>query len=304
MRNAYVWGLGEGFKKYAEKILLWSNKDFKINGFIDKNKTDKYNHDLAISPDELGKEDFKKDDIVIITSDIHFVTMAKYATEHWGLAPFQIIPARVFNLPFFDLEKYLYLKTISFSVVCDYCYASMFLAFLGIEYMSPFANVKVGIQRKDYYRLVKDIDKYMSYKPSRNAGGVWRNIDYVGIESRMKYPILWYEDIAIHGFHYENEFKFMEAWEKRRKRFVFDNRIIFKVLYDEYDIEKFNKIDEKKVGIYWGNRTDIKDCICLNLEEVSLYQNAYHFFNDEITRLFASGEILQYADLMAIFADI
>ena len=137
--------------------------------------------------------------------------------------------------------------------------------------------------------------------PSWSAGGIWQNEDFIGIEGKTKYPMLWYDDVLLHGFHYADSAIFLEKWERRRKRFNMHNYVVFKCLYDEWDIQNFRKINAKKLGIYWGNGDMKPDgIISLGMEEAELYEDGYRNFINNVTMLFSTGKILYYYDVFSL----
>ncbi len=71
-------------------------------------------------------------------------------------------------------------------------------------------------------------------------------------EGRVHYPRLWYDDICLHGFHYDSIDDFYSVWERRRNRYNAHNIKVIKVLYSDYDVERFEMLTvKKKVGFYY-----------------------------------------------------
>lgn len=117
---------------------------------------------------------------------------------------------------------------------------------LGLPFCSPFVNVRVGIEKDDYFELIKKLDYYMEQTPAEIPKLKYAAYNWNGWEGRINFPKLWYDDIMIHGFHYSSQMNFFEQWEKRRKRYNSEKKVILKILYDQEDIEKFHEIKFSK----------------------------------------------------------
>ena len=77
------------------------------------------------------------------------------------------------------------------------------------------------------------------------------------------------------------------------------DEIIFKILYDEEDVEKFERLGyAKKVGIYY-KKTNAKNIVltkCDNLSDKYAYQYASYIFD-----WIKSGEVFRYVDVFRLF---
>lgn len=168
---------------------------------------------------------------------------------------------------------------------------------LGLPFNSPFVNVSVGIKKDDYFDLVYNLDKYMEVSPRDFSKSEYKYFNCNGWEYRGNYPKLWYEDIAIHGFHYRTQEDFFRCFERRRMRYNPQNKFILKALYDQSDIEKFEQIkSDKKLGFFCG-KTNKKNIISLAPKCWHDYNYAYAVF---LNQLVESGEFFSYIDIFSL----
>lgn len=172
---------------------------------------------------------------------------------------------------------------------------------LGLPFHSPFVNVRVGLGKNDYYQLLECLDFYMENTPSEFPHSKHLDLNWAGWEGRIPFPKLWYGDIMLHGFHFLSQQDFLECWEKRRKRYRPEHKLVLKILYDEEDIERFEQLEcGWKVGFFYG-KTEHKDIVKLYTDELNeryAYQFASYLYD-----LLRSGELFTKVDLFTLLAD-
>lgn len=198
---------------------------------------------------------------------------------------------KIFEIPCFDWKRYLKIYESNISFVTELCYGGVLSHHLGLPFNSPFVNVMVG-DRIGYQKMLDRLDYYMSTSPEvkdNEDGGVY-------LEGCVEYPLLWYGDIVLHGFHYRNVEDFFFKWEKRRKRYNPNSNIVFKILYDENDLEEFERLAVKnKVGFYYEN-TDMEQVITVPFDR-------YHFtyaFSTCVLKFIESGSIFRETNIFKL----
>lgn len=249
-------------------------------------------------PNEIMK-DGPEFDYIIVCSEIYYRDICAYASDKLGLNRKKIIKGSVLNIPHFNWNKYIELYNKNISIIAETCWGGVLSHILGLEFCSPFVNVRVGIERGDYYKLLNKLDFYMQCSPQEKAKSRAVRDDLSGWEGRIDFPVLWYDDILLHGFHYRNQEDFFETWEKRRKRYRTDRKIIVKILYNEKDIELFEKIEcERKIGFYYKEIIN-KDIIYIPFSESMQERYAYQYAS-YLIGIIQNGELFTYIDIFSL----
>lgn len=211
------------------------------------------------------------------------------------------IKAAVMKLPYFDWKDYIQLLKSNVSIVAEACYGGLLSSMLGLPFCSPFVNLRVGIEPEDYYSLLENLREYMNKAPSLQPKEKYRNTNFVGWEGRIEFPLLWYDDVLLHGFHYENTAQFLEIFEKRRKRFNPNKYVVFKVLYDEEDVKRFQSLPHKvKWGIYY-KPTDYDNIITVPFSDIcNPYAYAYGTY---VFQYFKSHQIFENLNVFKLLGN-
>lgn len=204
---------------------------------------------------------------------------------------------KIRKIPGFDSEKYQKLQEHPVSIVSEMCVGGALYRALGLRYESPFINVRIGLERNDYFEFLNHLDEYMSRTPSLQPGPIYKDCDFIGWETRTEFPILWYDNIMIHGFHYRSIEEMMDTWERRRKRFHSDNVVILKILYDDSDVDRFERLPfKKKLGFYY-KPTPYDDILTLGTE---IEKNGVHYsywYAPLVYQIIDGGEVFQHIDI-------
>lgn len=169
---------------------------------------------------------------------------------------------------------------------------------LGLPFCSPFVNIRIGIEKNDYFKLLDKLDCYMQQSPTEYPKSMDKNYNWNGWEGRVDFPKLWYDDILIHGFHYYSQQEFFDIWEERRKRYNSENKVIFKILYDEEDVEQFEQIEyQRKIGLFYQKTKyeNIVTICCDDIFDKYAYQYASYIYD-----WIKSGEIFKYVDVFRL----
>lgn len=205
------------------------------------------------------------------------------------------------ELPFYNEERYKKLQENPVSIISETCMGGVLYHQMGLRFDTPFINVRIGLERNDYFKLLNHLNEYMNQAPSIMPGKKYEGVDFTGWEGRIDFPRLWYDDILIHGFHYNSTEEMLEIWEKRRLRYRADNTAVLKILYDDVDVEKFELLPfKRKLGFYFKD-TPYDNILTLNSPMVKnkyAYQYASYIYN-----VIASGEFLKYFDIFKFLTE-
>ncbi len=295
-----VWGIGNEFWELYNLLLLnESVGKFIIVGYVDRERKQKYIDGKEVfTPDEIMESGVHFEYIIVATKT-YYKEISDYGYKCLHIERKKFINGAVLKIPYFDWEKYLQIYNRNLSIISETCLGGSIMHSLGLPFCSPFVNVRIGIQKNDYFKMIDNLDDYMSQTPSENPACSYGDNNWNGWEGRICFPRLWYDDILIHGFHYSSQESFLKKWEERRKRYNSDNRFILKILYDQEDVEKFIRIEcKKKLGFY-HQKVNHDNIVSIYSDEISgryAYQYTGYLFD-----LAQSGKIFAYADFFTLF---
>lgn len=128
----------------------------------------------------------------------------------------------------FRPDLYMKLKNKNFSIVSDDCWAGFVYKQLGLEYNTPF--MWMFFRNRDYLKLIGDLPLYLNSK-----------LEFVEIPG-VNYPVGLLNDIHIYFNHYRSKEEAEAKWNKRLKKFNWDNIYFKMTTTNEEDVSEFNKI--------------------------------------------------------------
>lgn len=285
-----VWGLGKGYAEIQNYLkLLEKIGSIDIVEYIDKNPGG------TLKPEQITKK--IEYEYIIVTTELYYNEIVEYGKNYLNIERSKFLHGKIFKIPNFSWERYMEIYKKTISIIAEACYGGIISNHLGLPFNSPFVNVRIGIEHDDYYKLLNHLDKYMTQSPNFEANNIYVKKNWDGWEGRIQYPKLWYDDIVINGFHFIDEEKLFNSWERRRQRYNKQDRVIFKILYSEQDVEEFSKLQEiNKIGFYY-RKTNFDNIIWIPFEDNLKYAYQYGTY---ITHLAKTGEIFLYFNVFKL----
>lgn len=293
-----IWGIGNEFWQIYNILKLnEAVGNFEIVGYVSKDRDEKKidNKDI-LQPEDIVKSGIEFD-YILVTTNFYYKEICDYGSNGLQINRRKFINGKVLKIPHFDWNKYIKIYNSDISIVAETCIGGCLSNKLGLPFNSPFVNVRVGIEKDDYFHLLNKLDSYMQQTPAEIPKTNDCDRNWNGWECRIDFPRLWYDNILIHGFHFQSQKDFLDIWEKRRQRYNFQHKLILKILYDEEDLEKFLQlVYPKKLGFYYGC-TNTKDVISF-----PYFDNKY--MCDKYAYSFTTFLYEEYIDNGKIFNDI
>lgn len=145
----------------------------------------------------------------------------------------KIIPARIFGQPFFDLERWLQVRSREISIISSHCWGGYVYNTLGLEFKSPFINM--FLDNDDFFKVLGDIYKYMQFPLIFDREEYETNLN-------RKYPVIKLNDATIHFNHYTDFNEAVDIWNRRKERINYDNLFIEMTAKNYEDIERFQEL--------------------------------------------------------------
>lgn len=295
-----IWGIGKDFwHMYNVLRLNEVTGNIEIVGYISKERDLQYidNKEVYL-PNKISENEIDYEYIIVATS-VYYKEICNYGSNVLQIERKRFINGKVFLVPGFDWSRFINIYINNVSIVTETCLGGTLSNNLGLPFCSPFVNVRIGIQKNDYFRLLDKLDWYMNQSPTEYPKIKDAKYNWNGWEGRVNFPKLWYDDILIHGFHYRSQQEFLDIWEERRKRYNPENKVIFKILYDEEDVEKFEQLEYlRKIGLYYKKTNYENIVVTCNKDGISdkyAYQYASYIYD-----WIKNGEIFKYVDIFRL----
>lgn len=292
MDKILVWGIGQGYQKICN-ALRWNEEvgNFEVLACVSKDEgKHRFDGKKLIKPEEIQEFLF---DYIVVSTEKYYQEIVTYAVEMLKIDRRKFLHGKIFDIPCFDWKRYLTIYKSNVSIIAELCYGGILSNHLGLPFNSPFVNVRVENQI-GYTKMLYRLDYYMSISPEIKATGG----NEVCLGGCIEYPLLWYDDIVLHGFHYKDIADFWSSWEKRRRRYNQNAKILFRILYDENDLEEFDKLPVKnKVGFYYKN-TAMERVITVPFDR-------YHYvysFSTCVHEYITSGNVFQEIDIFRLLS--
>lgn len=145
-----------------------------------------------------------------------------------------------------------HLKNTTMSLIASNCNGALILHDLGVRFNSPFVNL--WIKPKDYIKLLKNFDQYMS--------------EYLieAKEDKIEYPVGKLNDVTLYFQHYDSFIQAKEKWDERKKRI--DKNNLFVMFTDRdgcsyEDLLEFDSLPYNKVVFTNTPYSEIKSSFCI-----------------------------------------
>lgn len=294
-----IWGIGKAFWNIYNILKLNERVgNIEIVGYVSQESDLFYIDGKKIFlPNEIIKNEIIFQYIIVATN-IHYNEICDYGSKVLHIERKRFINGNVFLIPYFEWNRYIDIYNNNVSIVTETCLGGVLSSNLGLPFCSPFVNTRIGIRKNDFFKLLENLDLYMEKSPAEVPKELERNYNWNGWEGRVDFPKLWYDDILIHGFHYNSQREFFNVWEKRRKRYNADNKIVLKILYDDEDVEIFENLKyPKKVG-FSLSKTEYEDIVTFNGDfSVERYSYQYATYIFETIK---NGEIFKKIDIFRL----
>ena len=221
MKKCLIWGNGtvffENFNliKYHEQCL-----NIEVVGITSNEKVfSRYEMYNFVSKKEILSLDF---DVLIIMANGNSYSEIFREAISLGIPEAKIIKYNLLGKQWFDIEKYLTIKTEPPSIFANVCWGGITYNRLNLQFRSPFVNL--FLEDDDYLKFLKRPRYYLEQSL------VFSEFGYSSVCS-ISYPIAKLGDILIHFSHYKTFDEAVECWERRKKRIDWDN--IFVMMFNE-----------------------------------------------------------------------
>ncbi len=292
-----VWGIGRGYQKICN-ALRWNEEieNFEVLAYISRDYDEKeVDGKKVIKPEQILDMYRENFDYIIISAEKYYQEIVTYGVDVLKIDRKRFLFGKIFEIPRFDWKRYIAIYKSNISIVAELCYGGMLSHYLGLPFCSPFVNVRVD--NIGYWKMINRINGYMSIAPQLKESRQKDSKGYIDfLEGCVGYPLLWYDDILLHGFHYKSKEDFLLKWEQRRKRYNSKLNIVFKILYDEKDLEDFDKLEiEKKIGFYY-EKTDKENIITIPFDK----QHYAYAFSNCVNDYIESRAIFSQVDIFKL----
>lgn len=155
MHTVLIWGCGNNCNMLRTHK-CFSGRDIRVAAVIDSNNIfyKRIDGHPLIRPEEIHRYAYEY--ILVTAQDFPaIITQARQL----GIDSSKLISSRVFQIPLFDFDEYLDLRSSRVSILTDYYLGGYFYHRFGLEFNSPTVNM--FMRNKDYLDFLRDIDGHM-----------------------------------------------------------------------------------------------------------------------------------------------
>ncbi len=253
MHKVVLWGLGEGYNTF---VYLHGHDMVDVIALIDKNRNYYKSIDgiPIISPEELGSIKFEYLIVTVIDVSNFYNIVDEAITK--GVCREQILPLRIFEIPFFNFEEYIAIKDSRISILSDWCFAGYLYRKFGMKHLTPTINM--FSDNKNYFRFISDLDKYLKL-PMEEVENV---VDkpYLGFYACPRGRLGDVEWVFNHDVNYETA---AARWKRGVERFNWDNYLVIMTIRSDEMAYAFDELPvQNKIGFYW-KELGLESVICI-----------------------------------------
>ena len=253
MYRVMLWGVGEGYNVFTQ---LHGHDQVNVVAIADNNPGCMKLIDgiPVIVPEKIKEYEYEYLVVSVIDDKIYKDIIIE--AESMGIRREIILPLRIFQIPFFDFDKYIKIKDSNISILSDYCFGGYLYHKFGMKFLSPTINMYAD--NENYYRFISNLKKYM-YAPMKEVSEILDK-PYRGF---LSYPRGIIEDVEWEFNHDITYSTAAERWRRGSERFNWDNYIVIMTIRSDEMALKFDQLPiEHKIGFYWKD-LGLKSVICM-----------------------------------------
>lgn len=250
--NIVLWGLGKYYRTYRNYLKQLENTGvihvggvFSVDNF-EMSEIDGWHYYVY---EDIRNVSF---DYLLILNEAHEQDIIDNLLEA-NIEREKIIPGRILDLPNFDFEKYIQLKKSRISIISRTCLGGMLSRTIGLEYLSPFKNMRIG--EEDYIKLLNNFEEYMKYDL------VYSGEQLFNADEQIYYPVMNLNDIRIEFTHTKRASKAILEWNERKERINRSSLFVINLTEREDIARQFSKIPFEHKACFTNFRSDIPNTI-------------------------------------------
>lgn len=164
--NVLVWGIGNDYQKLCNQLMLNEACAYiNIVAYVSNNRNIKMLDGKNVLHEEEILDCVEDIEYIIVASDKFYNEIVAYGQKILQIPRRKFINGKVFQVPCFNWKRYLKIYESDLSIVSEACYGGKLSHQLGLPFNSPFVNVRIGNNRKDYSSLLNRLKDYMQMTP-------------------------------------------------------------------------------------------------------------------------------------------
>ena len=160
-----------------------------------------------------------------------------------GIRREQILPLRIFSIPFFNFEDYIKIKNSNISILSDYCDAGFLYHKFGMKFLSPTINMFAD--NENFYSFLLNLRENMKKKLKKVENEV--EYEYMGQYTYPRGKIGDIQWVFNHDIYFESA---AERWQRGVDRFNWDNYLIIMTIRSEEMAYKFDSCKRQVLSAY------------------------------------------------------
>lgn len=223
----------------VKQVFLYELENFKIDSIvIDSIKSEEIRSILIKENYDL-KMIFMKNEVK--------VNISKLKNKELSNEEYSILHL---NLNRIDLAYYLSSKNSNISIISNNCWGGYLYKKCGLEYSSPLVWTFVPVN--DFIKLINNLSHYFNCK-----------LEFIK-EENLEYPVALLDNIKIYFPHYKTEEEAESKWNKRLKRFSYENILVQANIEKYDDAIKFENMNIKNKISFTPQNYNLTSCVYLD----------------------------------------
>lgn len=244
MYKVALWGLGEGYNMFVShhgfemvEVVAVADSLARLYHTIDQIP--------VVAPVELSNGSIEYDYLIItVINEDTFKEIVRQAVS-MGIKREIILPLRIFQISYFDFNKYIKIKESNISILSDNCFAGFLYHYFGLKFLTPTINMYCD--HEAYYSFLENLQENMTRQMEKVED--YAETPFLG---RFMFPrgrvgkVEW-------QFNHDVEFETAAArWKRGCERFNWNNYLTIMTIRSDEMAYKFDALPiEHKIGFYW-----------------------------------------------------
>ena len=176
-------------------------------------------------------------DYLIIFSEANQAEIRTDAME-LGFTREQILPGKIFQVPYFDFRRYIAVKNRRISVLSNDCFGGYLSNALGLMHRSPFKNMY--LKDRHYLACLRNLRHYCTEETP--VFSRWQDGNSKG--DCPRYPVLDLGDLEIYCNHDSDPDEAIEKWLRRRALLNYEDLFVEIRTTRRDTEEEFNELEQ------------------------------------------------------------
>lgn len=246
-----IWGTGTVYNNHLNLLRFYESKEeIVIIGVVSNDNFIESSIDgyRFYNKDEIKKLEF--DYCIAAVSDFNSI---KAEAIVLGVPRKKLIPIRILKIPYFNFEKYDYLRKEGVTILARNCFGGLCYHYFDLEFQSPTINMYMSAI--EFNRFINNLDYYLSLEVELEKFEYDKNI-------KKTYPVGRLDDILLHFNHYSDLNEAIDNWKRRKERINKNNIVIVSDTIAKDTVMEFGSLPFENKVIFVPKELNVREDFC------------------------------------------